>query len=98
MLIPGDYIYMKNKDDYGDEAKAHGTAVRLWNGENCIFNGYENSVATYSGLGLRHQSKDQMAADLRAGYVTDTGHDMSDLGFTNEVIFVVNSHRYIAIN
>jgi hypothetical protein len=66
--IPGDYVYMKNKDDYGARL-AKLKKKGYWTGENCIYMGQ----GKYSGLGLNNLTPAQLRQKLADGYKGDTG-------------------------
>lgn len=78
-MVPGDFVYMKNRDDY--YAKTNGTGY--WNGENAIYMGQYDAIrqgvpvyrvgATrrFSGLGLYDQSTRQLRQELWEGYSHD---------------------------
>jgi hypothetical protein len=72
-LVPGDYFYMKNKDDYKDEP--HGPLyTAMWQGENCIYYGLEsNVVAKFGGLGqgLSDVTEGQLRERLRTAYTNE---------------------------
>jgi len=70
-LVPGDYIYMKNQDDYATRAT---NSPALWQGENCVYQGLNASnVGTFGGLGggMSYLTEDTMRNSLKAGYERD---------------------------
>jgi hypothetical protein len=74
-LVPGDYVYMKNKDDYLTWAPDG-----YWQGENCICMG-ENAAkeATFGGLGENKKTEAELRAALKAAYEADCApHTVTD--------------------
>jgi hypothetical protein len=69
-LVPGDYIYMKNKDDYDRHAPSPPGGVYV--GENCIYYGLDSSgAAKFGGLGLSDLTESDLRAALKFAYETD---------------------------
>ncbi len=81
-MVPGDWVYMKNKDDYDQKTNHTG----YWSGENAIYMGrYDrilngqpvyNPVATprFTGLGEDDKSERQMRLEVWKGYCVDVLH------------------------
>ncbi|MBI4651097.1 hypothetical protein HY745_07420, partial [Candidatus Desantisbacteria bacterium] len=75
-LVPGDYIYMKNKDDYTENSSG------MWAGENCFYYGLDISgKAKFGGLGkgLSDITEEEMRDILEFEYegepLNDLDHD-----------------------
>jgi hypothetical protein len=80
--IPGDFVYMMNKSDYGTKMAAL-KKDGFWTGENAIYVG----GGLYSGLGLYNKTSAQLRQKLADGYKADTGDDVpapltDDIKFT----------------
>ena len=74
-LVPGDYVYIKNKDDYLTWAPDG-----YWQGENCITMG-ENAAkkATFGGLGENMKTEAELRTALKSAYEADCApHTVSD--------------------
>ena len=81
-MVPGDWAYMKNKDDYGTDLRP-GKKVGAWSGENAMYLGkFEkgpngnpkfSSRATprFSGLGAYAMSEDELRAKLKENYLKE---------------------------
>jgi hypothetical protein len=82
--IPGDLMYMKNIDDYDEMAKEHGTQIRLWAGENAVYNG----GGKYTGLGCYNLDEIDLREQLRQGYFRDTGISPSPADVLSGIKFV----------
>lgn len=68
-IIPGDTIYMKNKDDYRAKAIKKRTNPIRWQGERCIYVG--NGL--FTGLGQPDINEADLRAEMAEHYFTDTG-------------------------
>jgi hypothetical protein len=78
-MIPGDWVYMKNKDDYNKGLRP-GVKVGYWTGENAIYMGrYDMSTAKtpvyratsparYSGMGVYHVTQREFQVKLKQAY------------------------------
>jgi hypothetical protein len=77
-MIPGDWVYMKNKYDYNTDLKP-GVAKGYWMGENTIYMGrytvtggdahYDaNAAPLFSGLGAYSQTETQLRNTLKDEY------------------------------
>lgn len=73
-LVPGDYAYMKNKDDYAQWSSGP------WRGENCIYMGMnEEYVGLFSGLGVDRDTEADLRDRLEAHYLEDCpGHTVEN--------------------
>ncbi|MCX6996069.1 MAG: hypothetical protein NTV49_03040 [Kiritimatiellaeota bacterium] len=70
-LVPGDYIYMNNKNDYREKAT---NKPAIWTGENCVYMGlHGGDVGTFGGLGdnMSFLTESEMRDVLQAGYEHD---------------------------
>lgn len=76
-LIPGDYMYMLNANDYFTEAIKKGTNPIQWIGENTIYVGTVNGVPKFSGLTLLNNTEAQIRERLRLGYNADTNNTLT---------------------
>ncbi len=66
-FVPGDYVYMKNKDDY-----TYWCTNGYWQGENCLYMGLNvSSAGTFSGLGEQRKTEEELRTDLKNAYETD---------------------------
>jgi hypothetical protein len=87
-VIPGDWVYFQNKDDYWTKCQKKNVNGR-WQGENALYVG--NSK--FSGLGANADQKNKadMIQELADNYKKDTGDDVP-LPLT-DYIKVVNIYR-----
>ncbi len=81
-MVPGDWVYMKNKDDYGTGLRP-GRKPGLWFGENAVYLGRfdiapdgsarfgAGATQRFSGLGLYARSEAELRASLKKGYLSD---------------------------
>lgn len=82
-MIPGDYAYIKNKDDYSTIDPSGS-----WTGENCIYIGEDSSgTARFSGMGLDNMTEAQLRAALKKAYDKDCAprkvqHPQTEIRFT----------------
>jgi hypothetical protein len=78
-MVPGDWVYMKNKDDYNSDLRPR-VRPGPWQGENALYMGrYDPSGASrvyhggaaprFSGMGVYGKTEDGMRQALRHGYL-----------------------------
>ncbi|HUY88537.1 MAG TPA: hypothetical protein VMV10_07375 [Pirellulales bacterium] len=82
-VIPGDYRYFKNKDDYLEQCRARRRTNAMWQGENVVYIG----GGKYSGLGLDAKTEDELRDDMQRAYELDmrttfTGNPTTQIRFT----------------
>lgn len=81
-MVPGDWVYMKNKDDYGTDLRP-GAAPGYWSGENAVYLGkfefgsdrraHFGGAATrrYSGMGAYAKSEGELRSLLKLAYLKE---------------------------
>jgi hypothetical protein len=80
-LVPGDWVYMRNKPDYNTDRTPIGAAT-FWRGEHALYMGqydrWEDSTPLwlmsggaqrFSGMGVYNRTEGGLRARLRAGYL-----------------------------
>jgi hypothetical protein len=66
-MVPGDRVYIQNKDDYQLAAKAGG----YWPGENALYMGRWGGQQRFSGMGLYHKTEAELRQALKTHYLAD---------------------------
>jgi hypothetical protein len=81
-MVPGDWVYMKNKDDYNSDLRP-GTPVGYWQGENAMFLGRcelgpdrvpqfsPKGARRFSGMGAYGKSEAELRSVLKAAYLKE---------------------------
>jgi hypothetical protein len=81
-MVPGDWVYLKNKDDYGTDLRP-GAPMMYWQGENALYLGrfeiatngspvYSSRAAQrFSGMGIYAKSDAEIRAAMKKAYLTD---------------------------
>jgi hypothetical protein len=79
-MVPGDWVYMKNKDDYNTGLRP-GTPVGYWQGENAMYLGRcelgpgrvpqfsVKATPRFSGMGAYAKSEAELRSTLKAAYL-----------------------------
>ena len=80
-LVPGDWVYMKNKDDYNSDLRPN-VIPGPWTGENALYMGryvlnaenqrvYSNDVPRrYSGMGEQNKTAVELHQEVKKGYIS----------------------------
>lgn len=90
-MIPGDYFYFKNKDDYSTYAPDG-----FWQGLNCLYVGADRLFTPrYSGLGASWQCEAELRTTMKYAYMGDCyPHKVDDP--ETEIRFTVHARLVLA--
>jgi hypothetical protein len=95
-MVPGDWVYLQNKSDYGTDLTPEGKkALWFWHGENALYMGRYDQMSynsgapqRFSGMGCYHRSEDELRQDLKRAYLKDMqpGRTLHSHSITDEDI------------